>query len=202
MHAPLFHPAMKTVAPIRKMLGIKTFFNMLGPLVNPAFPKKQLTGVFNLELARLYAYISQADEGKRFAVLHSLDGYDEISLTGSFKLIDNEGDKLLEPADLGMETLRQNELYGGKTVEDAAGLFRGILGKQGHRSAKQCRNGQCSRRAELLFPEKRHKNLPPRGFRIPEKRPGVAFFQKIFGGFGGLKFLFRKKKSRSSCVLR
>ena len=86
LHAPLFHPAMKNVAPIRKELGMKTFFNMLGPLVNPTFPKKQLIGVFNLELARLYGYLLQEAKSD-FAVVHGLDGYDEISLTGPFKVI-------------------------------------------------------------------------------------------------------------------
>src|SRR4029079_927074 len=84
MHAPLFHPAMKTVAPIRKELGVKTFFNMLGPMVNPAQPHNQLVGVFSLELARLYAYLYQKSD-KKYTILHALEGYDEISLSCSFK---------------------------------------------------------------------------------------------------------------------
>src|ERR1051325_10004176 len=93
MHAPLFHPAMKNVAPIRKELGVKTFFNMLGPMVNPAFPKKQLVGVFNLELARQYGYLYQQSE-KEFLILHSLGGYDEVSLTGPFKYFYNGGEEM------------------------------------------------------------------------------------------------------------
>ncbi|MEM9390222.1 MAG: anthranilate phosphoribosyltransferase, partial [Bacteroidota bacterium] len=96
LHAPLFHPAMKNVAPIRKELGVKTFFNMLGPMVNPSFPKKQLVGVFNLELARLYGYLYQQTD-KEFTILHSLDGYDEVSLTGDFKMISNLGEELVSP---------------------------------------------------------------------------------------------------------
>ncbi len=93
MHAPLFHPAMKNVAPIRKELGVKTFFNMLGPMVNPSFPKRQLVGVFSLELARQYGYLYQQSE-KEFVILHSLDGYDEISLTSAFKYFYNGGEEM------------------------------------------------------------------------------------------------------------
>ncbi len=100
LHAPLFHPAMKNIAPIRKEMGVKTFFNMLGPMVNPSNPKNQLVGVFNLELARLYSYLYQTSD-KRYVILHTLDGYDEISLTGDFKLISNDGEFLLSPEDLG-----------------------------------------------------------------------------------------------------
>lgn len=127
LHAPLFHPAMKTVAPIRKQLGVKTFFNMLGPLVNPARPKYQMAGVFNLELARLYAYLFQKQADKRFAVLHALDGYDEISLTGNFKVKTHSSDRILSPADLGMKTVKQEDIYGGDTREDAASIFLHVL---------------------------------------------------------------------------
>ncbi len=112
LHAPLFHPAMKSVAPIRKELGVKTFFNMLGPMVNPSFPRKQLVGVFSLELARLYGYLYQETEG-RFAILHALDGYDEISLTGPFKMITNGGEKLYHPQGLGLEQLSPESILGG-----------------------------------------------------------------------------------------
>ena len=101
LHAPLFHPAMKNVAHVRRELGVKTFFNMLGPLVNPAFPKFQLTGVFNLELARLYYYLFQKT-ASRFTVLYALDGYDEISLTGATKAFSNKGERVLTPQDFGV----------------------------------------------------------------------------------------------------
>jgi len=126
LHAPLFHPAMKNVAPVRRELGVKTFFNMLGPMVNPAFPRKQMTGVYSLELARLYGYLYQRTD-KRFSVVHSIDGYDEISLTGPFKLIANEGERILFPEDLGLGTHRPEELHGGDTVEDAARIFLDVL---------------------------------------------------------------------------
>jgi anthranilate phosphoribosyltransferase len=101
LHAPLFHPAMKAVAPIRRELGLKTFFNMLGPMVNPSFPKNQLTGVFNLETARLYNYIYQRTD-KNYSIVYSLDGYDEISLTSAFKIISNHEEQLLFPKILGL----------------------------------------------------------------------------------------------------
>lgn len=126
LHAPLFHPAMKHVAPIRKDLGVKTFFNMLGPMVNPSFPKTQLVGVFSLELARLYAYLYQENEGN-FSIIHALDGYDEISLTGDFKMISNHGEKMISPENLGLPTIKSEKILGGKTVEDSAKIFESIL---------------------------------------------------------------------------
>ncbi|MEO1053954.1 MAG: anthranilate phosphoribosyltransferase [Bacteroidota bacterium] len=126
LHAPLFHPAMKNVAPIRKELGVKTFFNMLGPMVNPAFPKNQLVGVFSLELARLYGYLYQKTN-KEFVILHALDGYDEVSLTGAFKMISNNGERIVHPQDIGLKTLKAEELAGGDTVESSAKIFKDIL---------------------------------------------------------------------------
>ncbi len=130
MHAPLFHPAMKNVAPIRKELGVKTFFNMLGPMVNPAFPPRQLVGVFSLELARQYGYLYQ-NTPKSFAVLHDLNGYDEVSLTGPFKMYSNEGEKVLEPADLGLQEVNSKDIRGGATVEESAKIFMSILEGRG-----------------------------------------------------------------------
>lgn len=130
LHAPLFHPAMKNVAPIRKDLGVKTFFNMLGPMVNPSFPKKQLVGVFSLELARLYAYLYQEHEGY-FSILHALDGYDEISLTGDFKMISNTGEKLISPESIGMPKVTAASIAGGNTVEESAKIFDNILSGKG-----------------------------------------------------------------------
>jgi anthranilate phosphoribosyltransferase len=130
MHAPLFHPAMKNVAPIRKELGIKTFFNMLGPMVNPAFPPNQLVGVFSLELARLYNYLYQETD-KNFIILHALDGYDEISLTGDFKTYSRAGETLQKPEDIGFATLQAEELFGGKTIEESAQIFQKVLNNQG-----------------------------------------------------------------------
>lgn len=136
LHAPLFHPAMKNVGPIRRELGVKTFFNMLGPMVNPAFPRNQLVGVFNLELARLYGYLYQQTD-KQFVILHSLDGYDEISLTGDCKYLTQSGDHLLSPEMLGMERHAPEALFGGKTVEEAANIFENVLNGEGSKAQHQ-----------------------------------------------------------------
>lgn len=136
LHAPLFHPAMKNVAPIRKELAVKTFFNMLGPMVNPAFPKNQLVGVFNLELARMYGYLYQNTD-KKFTILHSLDGYDEISLTGATKTISNKKEGILEPADFGLTPLKAAEISGGENVADSAQIFINILQGKGSDAQNQ-----------------------------------------------------------------
>ena len=130
LHAPIFHPAMKNVAPIRKELGVKTFFNMLGPMVNPSFPKNQLVGVFNLELARMYAYLYQNTD-VNFNILHSLDGYDEISLTGSTKSISKTKETLFSAEDFGLPNLNQNDIQGGKTIDESAQMFINILSGKG-----------------------------------------------------------------------
>ncbi|WP_283635932.1 anthranilate phosphoribosyltransferase [Aquaticitalea lipolytica] len=130
LHAPLFHPAMKNVAPIRRELGVKTFFNMLGPMVNPSFPKHQLVGVFNLELLRMYGYLYQNTD-KNYTILHALDGYDEISLTGPTKVIRNDSEYIINPEDFGLENLNQSEIHGGNSVATSAKIFTHILKGQG-----------------------------------------------------------------------
>ncbi len=127
---------MKNVAPIRRELGVKTFFNMLGPMVNPSFPKKQLVGVFNLELARFYGYLYQQTD-KKFTILHSLDGYDEVSLTGDFKMISNSGEELMTPQQLGFSRLNQKDIYGGAAIEDSAKIFEAILRGDGSDAQNQ-----------------------------------------------------------------
>ena len=126
LHAPMFHPALKTVGPIRKNLGIRTFFNMLGPMVNPATPKFQLVGVFSLEMARIYNYLLQQTESA-FTIIHGLDGYDEISLTNDTKVITNQGEKIMTPEQLGKRMVEPMDIYGGNTVEEAAKIFMKIL---------------------------------------------------------------------------
>jgi len=126
MHAPLFHPAMKNVAPVRKELGVRTFFNLLGPLVNPCSPKYMLLGTYNLEIMRLYNYLLQESRHK-YVVIHSLDGYDEISLTGNFKMVSAEKERIVEPEIL----LKPQDLAGGATADASAKLFIEILKGQG-----------------------------------------------------------------------
>lgn len=130
LHAPLFHPALKVVGPVRKNLGVRTFFNMLGPMVNPAFPKHQLVGVYNLEMARIYNYLLQQTD-KNFTIIHSLDGYDEISLTGDTKVITNAGEQIFSAETLGKRTVSASDIYGGNTVQEAAEIFINILKREG-----------------------------------------------------------------------
>ncbi|MFK7899350.1 MAG: anthranilate phosphoribosyltransferase [Cyclobacteriaceae bacterium] len=128
-HAPLFHPAMKHVGPARKELGVKTFFNMLGPLVNPIQPQYNLLGTYNLEVAKLYQE-TLLGTGKNYTVVHALDGYDEVSLTGNTQTIAATGTKELTPSDFGLSQLKQSDLYGGGNVEESAKLFLSVLANE------------------------------------------------------------------------
>ena len=155
MHAPLFHPAMKNVAPIRKDLGVKTFFNMLGPMVNPAFPKRQLVGVFSLELARQYGYLYQ-NTSKSFLILHSLDGYDEVSLTGAVKYFYNDGEKMIEPSDLGLPGVTYDQIKGGQTIEDSGRIFMNVLENKATEAQK---NAVIANAAMALYAANRKEGL-------------------------------------------
>ncbi len=126
LHAPLFNPAMKNVAPVRKNLGVRTFFNVLGPLISPARPQYQCLGVYNLKMMRMYNYIYQ-NLGVQFSVVHSLDGYDEVSLTDTFKVQSNMGEFVYTPESIGFKRLEQKELWGGESVDDAAKIFMNVL---------------------------------------------------------------------------
>jgi anthranilate phosphoribosyltransferase len=130
LHAPLFHPALKVVGPIRRNLGVRTFFNMLGPLVNPAAPTTQLIGVYSLEMARIYNYLLQ-QTGKPFTIIHSLDGYDEVSLTNDTKVITAAGERMYSARELGKRQVMPHDLYGGDTLEAAAAIFRSIISGKG-----------------------------------------------------------------------
>jgi anthranilate phosphoribosyltransferase len=130
LHAPLFHPAMKQVAPIRKQLGVKTFFNMLGPMVNPAKVTHQMVGVFSLELARIYAYLYQ-NTNVKYTILYGLEGFDEISLTDSVKVITNQTEQILTPNDFSFSKVNLTEIHGGHTIEASAKIFSSILHGKG-----------------------------------------------------------------------
>ena len=133
LHAPLFHPAMKNVAPIRKALGIKTFFNMLGPMVNPSFPKHQMVGVFNLELLRLYNYLYQKTD-KNYSIVHDLGGYDELSLTNNAKIATNHSELLFSPDDLDLKSITAESIFGGNTVKEATEIFESIISGKGSKA--------------------------------------------------------------------
>ena len=130
MHAPLFHSALKPLGPVRRALGVKTFFNMMGPLVNPARPKKQVSGVYSLELIPFYKYIMEEDN-MQFSIVHGLDGYDEISLTGVTKFVTENGEQLMEPEDFGQTKLNPTMIHGSDSIQGATALFKGILNGEG-----------------------------------------------------------------------
>lgn len=130
LHAPLFHPALKTVGPIRRNLGMRTFYNMLGPMVNPARPAFRLVGVYSLEMARVYNYLLQ-DDIQPYAIIHGLDGYDEISLTNDTKIITRAGEEVQSPEALGKRRVFAEDLFGGETTDAAAAIFRNILEGRG-----------------------------------------------------------------------
>ncbi|MBL4625121.1 MAG: anthranilate phosphoribosyltransferase [Flavobacteriales bacterium] len=152
LHAPLFHPALKNVGPIRKEMAMKTFFNMLGPLVNPSRPKKQLSGVYNLELLRLYSYLFQ-QVGTQFLVLHSIDGYDEITLTGEAKIISNTSEKLLSAEAFNFEKLNEVDLHGGSTIKEAASIFTTILEGKGTTAQKNVVYSNAGLAIHCYYPE-------------------------------------------------
>lgn len=135
LHAPVFNPAMKNIAPIRRELSVKTFFNMLGPMVNPASPANQLIGVFNLELARMYNYIYQQSD-VNYHIVHSLDGYDEISLTGDTQIQNRNGISIISPEELGFKTVLPEEIKGGQSVKESAQIFMAILNGEGTAAQK------------------------------------------------------------------
>ena len=137
MHAPLFNPALKSVAPVRKALQIRTIFNLLGPLVNPCKPTYQLLGVADLPQMRLYTNVFQR-LGIGFAVVNNLDGYDEISLTDQFKVMTGRYETIYSPKELGFSLARQEELFGGSTPEEAARIFDHVLENRATRAQTDC----------------------------------------------------------------
>ena len=153
LHAPLFHPAMKTVAPIRRELGVKTFFNMLGPMVNPAQPQNQIVGVFSLELARLYAYLYQ-QSNKNYTILHALQGYDEISLTCDFKTFSNIGEQIYTINSLGFEEIDAATITGGSTVEESAKIFKLVLENKGSQNQVNVVLSNAAMAIKTINPEK------------------------------------------------
>ncbi len=153
LHAPLFNSAMKAVAPVRKALGVRTFFNMLGPLVNPALPKYQLLGVYNLPLLRLYNYVFQESD-TRFAVVHGLDGYDEISLTGEFKVATSTTETIYTPESIGFNRYCEQDLDGGKSPDEAARIFDRVLQGEATPAQTECVIANAAFAIQVIEPEK------------------------------------------------
>lgn len=153
LHAPLFNPAMKNVGPVRRALRLKTFFNMLGPMVNPGRPQNQIVGVFSLELARMYNYLYQKNN-INYCIIHSLDGYDEISLTGDFKVLTNKSDRILSPSNLGMDIVKTEELAGSGDVPGTAAIFVKVLNGEGTTTQNSVVISNAAMALSTYFPEK------------------------------------------------
>jgi anthranilate phosphoribosyltransferase len=153
LHAPLFHPAMKSVGSVRKALKVKTLFNMMGPIINPSFPKNQLVGVYDLDVMDLYHQVFQ-DSGQNFIIVNSLDGYDEISLTGDARFVSNLTEDNLSPADFGMAQVAPEELFGGETVEAAARIFKSVLEGTATQSQQNVVIANAALGIHCIYPEK------------------------------------------------
>ena len=174
LHAPLFHPALKNVGPIRKELGLKTFFNMLGPMVNPIRPRKQLVGVFNLELARIYAYLYQQTENQ-FVILHALDGFDEVSLTGEFKMISHQSERISNARDFGVEQVELKAIAGGVDVKESAEIFTRILKGEGTNAQNNVVCANAGMAIHCTYPELK----PGRCFPVSKRVVAIGARIKI-----------------------
>ncbi|MCD7936936.1 MAG: anthranilate phosphoribosyltransferase [Tannerellaceae bacterium] len=178
LHAPLFNPALKAVAPVRKNLGVRTFFNMLGPLVNPVIPAYQLLGVYNLPLLRLYSYTYQ-ESGTRFGVVHSLDGYDEISLTSEFKVSMPDMEKIYTPEMIGFDRCKEEELFGGETIGEAAAIFDAVLNNTATSAQKNCVIVNAAFAIQVICPEKRIEECIAEARESLESGKALNVFKKF-----------------------
>jgi anthranilate phosphoribosyltransferase len=177
LHAPLFNPALKAVAPVRKSLAVRSFFNMLGPLVNPVIPTYQLLGVYNLPLLRLYSYTYQMS-GTNFAVVHSLDGYDEISLTSEFKVATSNKEKVYSPEMLGFKRCKQEELFGGETIEDASLIFDNVLKNSATEAQKNVVVANSAFAIQVICPEKKIEDCIAEARESLDSGKAMAMFKK------------------------
>ncbi|GHT29050.1 anthranilate phosphoribosyltransferase [Bacteroidia bacterium] len=178
LHAPLFNPALKAVAPIRKSLAVRSFFNVLGPLVNPVIPAYQLLGVYSLPLLRLYSYTYQ-ESATRFGVVHSLDGYDEISLTADFKVSMPEMEKLYTPEMLGFPRCTEAELEGGDTPEAAAKIFDSVLNNTATPGQINCVVANAAFAIQVICPEKKIEACIAEARESLESGKALATFKKF-----------------------
>jgi anthranilate phosphoribosyltransferase len=178
LHAPLFNPAMKNVAPVRKELGMKTFFNMLGPMVNPSSPQRQMVGVYSLELARIYAYLYQTTD-KQYTIIHSLDGYDEVSLTGSCKVLTRDSDRIVQPDELGFSRYDPSDLGGGSTVQDAMKIFMAVLENRATDAQKEVVMANAGLALKNCFPDKQIPECMDLAKRSIETGSALKSFQTL-----------------------
>ncbi|CAN5216202.1 anthranilate phosphoribosyltransferase [soil metagenome] len=178
LHAPLFHPALKNVAPVRMNLGVRTFFNMLGPLVNPVDPAYQLIGVFSLEMARIYNYLLQ-QSSTTFTIIYSLDGYDEISLTNDTRVINNRGEKTLSAEYLGKRSVSAEDIYGGSSVEQAAKIFLKILKGEGSWAQNAVVIANAAMALQVIYPDKKYDDCYNEAVESLESGKAFGSLQKL-----------------------
>ncbi len=178
LHAPLFHPAMKNIAPVRKTLRVKTFFNILGPLINPAEPKCQLFGTYNNQVARLYNYLLE-DTNKLYTVVHSIDGYDEVSLTAPVKIYSNAGQQQIDYKDFGLTTpLVAKDIVGGKTMEENAKIFLSILQGKGTFAQNQVVIANASLALKCINPQESLLSCIEKATESLNKELALSVFDK------------------------
>jgi anthranilate phosphoribosyltransferase len=178
LHAPLFHPAMKSVGPVRKALKVKTLFNMMGPIINPSFPKNQLVGVYDLDVMDLYHEVFK-QSGQNYIVVNSLDGYDEISLTGDARFVSNLTEDNLSPADFGLAQVSPKELYGGETVEAAAKIFKSVLEGIGTEAQQNVVIANAALGIRCFYPEKSLMDCVAEARESLESKRALAAFKKL-----------------------
>ena len=179
-HAPLFHPAMKNVGPVRRALKVKTLFNMMGPIINPSSPKNQLVGVSDLEIMDLYHQVFK-ESGQNYLIVHSLDGYDEISLTGDARFVSNDTEDNISPVDFGLQTLQQEELFGGNSVEEAAKIFKGILEGTGTQAQKNVVVANAALGIKCMFPERALLDCVAEANEALQSKKALEVFKKLMG---------------------
>lgn len=178
LHAPIFHPAMKNIAGIRKELATKTFFNILGPMVNPSSPKHQLIGVSSMKIARLYHYLYQETD-KNYRIIHNLDGYDEISLTNYYKIYSNETEELVDPQDKGYPVVKGNEIRGGKTMQESANIFMSILKGEGTNSQNNVVIANAAEALQVMYPDKSYETCKEMAIKSLYEKKAYKSFKSL-----------------------
>ena len=178
LHAPLCNPAMKNVAGVRKNLGVRTFFNVLGPLISPVRPNYQCLGVYDLKMMRLYNYIYQS-LGINYTIVHSLDGYDEISLTSTCKVSNNKGENVYSPEDLGFRQIAQKELWGGETVADASKIFLNVLNNKATDAQRNAVVINSAFTIQTICPEKTIDECKSEALQSLERGKAKKVFEKF-----------------------
>jgi len=178
LHAPLFHPALKFVGKIRRSLAVKTFFNMLGPLVNPVQPQYQSVGVFSLKLQRLYKHIFEKTI-KQYSVMYDLGGYDEASLTGITKCIRNNGEHLVNPEDFGYKTYKSEDIFGGNTIEEAKLIFENVLNNNAPQAHIETVSANVALAMQLYKPENTLVDLAEEAKELITSGKAKSNFEKL-----------------------